>query len=56
MKPLEEFLQKLWGRMDSDKLLICPNANCKERGDYLKCYYDKYPDCKLYNEYQRSKR
>jgi hypothetical protein len=55
-KALDKLLQALIGKIEPDELIICDNFGCIERGEYIRCLYDKYPDCKLYREYERHKK
>ena len=50
----EGFVQRVMGKIDLESMLICPIKSCPERGEYLMCYYDKYPNCKIYREAQQN--
>lgn len=42
----EEFIKRILARIDADDYVFCDKKDCDERGDYIKCYFDKYLDCK----------
>lgn len=31
-------------------LILCNDYGCVERGEFIKCYSDKYKECKLYKK------
>jgi hypothetical protein len=41
-KDLEKVIEK------NAELVWCPKKDCKERGDYIRCYFDIYENCDLY--------
>ena len=53
---MKSLLDRILGRIDPDDYFQCPNKNCKERGDYLMCIYDKFPNCEEYRKYERKTR
>lgn len=55
-KSLDKLLQVLIGKIEPDELIRCNNFECRERGEYLMCLYDKYPDCDIHREYERTKK
>jgi hypothetical protein len=51
---VEEFVGRVLDRIDLEHLLFCDCKDCPERGEYIICYYDKYPDCGIYREMHES--
>ena len=33
-----------------EELVFCPLKDCKERGEYIKCYFDIYVNCDFYTK------